>query len=134
MYLGDCVTVGEAEFCYYETRRTFGEAEDFCKTKRGHLVSINSAAEQTAVENLLNSVAAVGTKRIYIGYVDKQATGTNWNWLDGKGGYTNWETNYPLEGALGTVIEIPKGKWKNSICSNKLPFVCRSVSYSIVLI
>ena len=129
----DCVTVGEAEFCYYiHLNRRFGQAEEFCKTKRGHLASINSAAEQAAVYTLIKSVAG-GTDYVHIGYIDNQATDINWNWIDGKGGYTNWDTNNPKEGAiyLCGVIRKSNGKWHNSKCLHVNSFLCRIVSYDI---
>ena len=131
----DCVTVGEAEFCYYATPgRDVGEAQEFCQTKRGNLVSINSAAEQTAVHDLIKSVSG-GTALTYIGYMDNRATGINWNWFDGKGGYTNWIATYPRNTARYpcAVLRNTDGEWHNSYCHYKFSFVCKIVSYSIVL-
>ena len=130
-----CTTVGLAQFCYYTNRRNFGEAEEFCKTKNGDLVSIDSTWEQAAVHKLVNSISG-GTTRTWIGYIDKEATGTNWNWIDGKGGYTNWETNYPTAptSLLCASLLNSNGDWQDKYCSNRYSVVCRSVSYSIVLI
>ena len=134
----DCTTVGRAKFCYYVTQiYKFGAAEQICKTKGGNLASIDSAAEQTAVHNLIKSVSG-SVEYTWIGYIDNQATGVNWNWIDGLGGYTNWEFDDPYEPESGrylcTILRKSNGKWSNISCSLNAPFVCRSVSYSIVLI
>ena len=131
----NCVSVGEAEFCYYTSGRYFGSANEFCKTKKGQLTSIASAAEQTAVNNLINSSAG-GTDWTWIGYIDNEATGINWNFIDGKGGYTNWDDGQPGEPVkqLCGVIKKSTGKWHDVVCNQKYSFVCRIVSYSIVLI
>ena len=132
----DCSTVGEAEFCFYAAeRRTFGEAQEFCKTKRGNLASIASAAEQTAVHDLMNSVSG-GASHSYIGYIDNQATGTNWNWIDGKGGYTNWATGAPSGPSINlcAALQSSDTKWITAVCSLKLSFVCRIVSCILVVL
>ena len=138
----DCVTLEGAEVCYYTQGRTFGEGENFCKTKGGHLSSIASPAEQTAVHNLINSVSG-GADYTWIGYIDVEATGTSWNWIDGRGGYTNWDTvnnepNNPSSQLCAAMNKshnnLPRGKWHNGPCEQKFSIVCRSVSYSIVLI
>ena len=128
------VVVGRAEFCYYFTPLTFGDAQEFCLTKGGNLASINSANEPAVVEKLFKSISG-GTTQIWIGYIDNKSTGINWNWIDGRGGYTNWATNYPAAPSyyLCAYLDRSSGKWYNSNCLYQNSIVCRIVSYYIVV-
>ena len=126
-----CTTVGEAEFCYYaKPVLSFGQGEEFCKTKYGHLASINSKKEQDAVTALIKSYPG-STAYTWIGYIDNEATGLDWNWIDGMGGYINWETNQPTSPGqyLCAYHYKPTGKWYNILCNSKFPVLCRMVSY-----
>ena len=128
-----CKIVGEAEFCYYRMPHlSFGEGEEFCKTKYGHLASINSKEEQDAVTALIKSVPG-GTSYTFtwIGYIDNEATGLDWNWIDGMGGYTNWETNQPTSPGQYLCAFHYKftGEWYSAQCSNEYSVLCKMVSY-----
>ena len=130
----NCSVSGEAEFCYYtKPSLNFGEGQEFCLTKGGNLASINSASEQAVVHNLIKSTAG-GTTYTWIGYIDNEATGIDWNWIDGRGGYTNWASGYPRypSSYLCAYLNKSNGKWYNLYCQYKYSVVCRMVSYNIV--
>ena len=77
----------------YEYPLSWTAARSFCEAHGGHLVTITSAAEQQAVEGLLQN----GRKIIYFtGCTDESSEG-NWTWVTGEtfSSYNNWDPQFP---------------------------------------
>ena len=72
-------------------------------------------------------------KYIWIGYFDNLASGTSWNWIDGRGGYTNWATGQPrrLSSEPCSAFYTGNGMWDSASCTHSLHILCRRVSYNI---
>ena len=105
---------------------TFGSAQEFCRSRNGDLASINSLIEEQTVSTLIS-----GTHEyVWIGYIDDRDTGINWKFIDGKGGYTNWDDSQPkLGNGMCGVIYAANGKWHTADCDLHHFPLCRTVSY-----
>merc|ERR1719228_2737597 len=80
-------------FNVFSTEVAWADAQTACEGYGGNLATIESAAEQTAVEGLL-----AGTD-IWIGLNDI-TTDQEWTWYDGATfSYDNWWTNRPKNNA-----------------------------------
>ena len=76
----------------YEYHMTWEDAQAFCESRGGHLVTITSTVEQSAVESILSQ----GRNVIYfIGLSDATQEG-NWRWVTGENlTYNNWDPDLP---------------------------------------
>ena len=75
----------------FDTQISWFDAEAYCESVGGHLVTITSAEEQTFVETYMSANSF--TKHAWIGaYTD----GTNWRWVTGEiFDYSNWSGSQP---------------------------------------
>ncbi len=96
---------------------SFEEANDFCKTKGGHLVVLETKEENDTIYKFLRSL---GKMNAFLG-VKETSEG---NWIDVYGNninsypYSNWGTNEPNnEGGNEDVLQFwkdyPDGKWND---------------------
>ena len=76
----------------FDYHMTWSEAKEFCEARGGHLVTITDAAEQNAVQELVQE----GSYCVYyIGCTDEAEEGS-WKWVTGEPfEYTNWDTDAP---------------------------------------
>ncbi|XP_077975433.1 P-selectin-like isoform X1 [Styela clava] len=118
------------ESCYkmFDTLKTWHNAEDHCKTFGGHLVSIESAAENTFVHSLLT----ISIKLYWIGLSTTdsvQTTTSDWKWSDGTVfSYANWDR---FEDGGCVDIRRGSGKMISYACTYEDPFLCE-VSHKAV--
>uniref|UniRef100_A0A8C6ZBP2 C-type lectin domain-containing protein n=1 Tax=Nothoprocta perdicaria TaxID=30464 RepID=A0A8C6ZBP2_NOTPE len=63
-------------YYFSSDRKPWQDAEDFCVSKRSHLVSVTSAAEQEYLAR------QAGTGFYWIGLTDNEPEGI-WRWVDG---------------------------------------------------
>ncbi|OCT66526.1 brevican core protein isoform X2 [Xenopus laevis] len=112
-------------FCYkhFHARRSWEEAENFCREAGGHLTSIMTPEEQEFLINKYNDYQ-------WIGLNDKTIEGdfqwSDWNPLL----YENWAHGQPdsyfLSGENCVVmVGNNEGKWSDVPCNYHLPFVCK---------
>jgi hypothetical protein len=105
-------------------------AELACPLPDSHLVTITSAAEQTAVEPLVS-----GAGNHWIGLSEQRSSYTqkneaNFRWTTGEPykpatSYRNWASSEPSFPSLGDcVVMRVAGQWASSVCTDQLPFVC----------
>ena len=112
--------------CYIRmpTAKNFTAAEDNCRVQGGHLASIASDNENDIVRNLNNT-------QIWIGLNDRDEEDT-FVWTDSSSyNYTMWvEPNEPnnegngKEGPANCVRMTSSGKWRDTLCSDNLAYVC----------
>lgn len=101
---------GNKIYALYNYTYTFNDAENFCQAIGGHLVSINSEAENNIVKELLYSGLM---ERYWIGCSDTASEG-NWAWTDGSSfSYNNWALGEPNGGTYQNYGSIysPYGSW-----------------------
>ena len=119
---------------------SWNEAEHYCESRGGHLVTINSSSEQQFVENLIRS----GSKNSYWigGYKDSN---NYWNWITGESfNYTNWAPRQPdnnggVENALMMYRNVNSrssnrlGQWNdiswNGTCNNEEFFGTHNIGF-----
>ena len=102
----DAVSFGGHSYKYYSISLSWTEAEKYCTGLGGHLISINSADEQSFAEQLSSGAEAVN---IWIG--GYRLPNDGWAWSDGSVfSYTNWDI-YP--DAEGEMYIKPDNYWGN---------------------
>lgn len=76
----------------YDYYMTWDDAEKFCEDNGGHLVTVTSEGENSAVASLLSNGEFPG---YWIGYRDNEQEGV-WKWITGEtSSYTNWYSGEP---------------------------------------
>ncbi len=120
----DCST------CFYlEEPRTFQEAEQFCKSGGGNLISIQNYSHLARLERYLEGLKE--TRSFWVGYrysSEGERVSLEGDPApdvireDGNFNLTTATSNQQVD--VGTCIGIRKGTFFNSGCSNSLPFLC----------
>ena len=83
------VRINDHLYRFYDKSMTWKDAKATCESAGGHLVTIGSAGEQSALE------AALGGKNYWIGATN-EATGGKWQWITGEAySYTKWQPGEP---------------------------------------
>ncbi|XP_033969344.1 lactose-binding lectin l-2-like [Trematomus bernacchii] len=113
---------------YYNTKTTWADAELYCVSQGGNLVSIHSREEERFVRFLIKgSDPAEGYTWIGLSDVHKEG---RWMWSDGCAvKYFFWHSGQPNDRAQGgedCVLNNWRGKWNDGHCSNTFPSVCAS--------
>ena len=93
----DAVTYNGHSYKLYTLGKTWDEAKTYCENLGGHLVAVNTSAEQSFVESMIRN----GSKSSYWlgGYKDSSS---NWHWVTNEiFGYTNWAIGEPNNGREG---------------------------------
>ncbi|MBR2180148.1 MAG: hypothetical protein IJ862_07135 [Selenomonadaceae bacterium] len=91
------VTYNGHSYKLYTLGKTWDEAKTYCENLGGHLVAVNTSAEQSFVESMIRN----GSKSSYWlgGYKDSSS---NWHWVTNEiFGYTNWAIGEPNNGEEG---------------------------------
>ncbi|XP_071505817.1 macrophage mannose receptor 1-like [Diadema antillarum] len=132
-----------APYCYYLSdiagegdRKSWSEAQAYCQTQGGHLVSITSGTEN----QLLMAMAPTVALQYWIGLRQEIVDGP-YAWSDGSPyTYANWNPGEPnnkhgeescaeiskYSGSDGTV-----GEWNDQNCGVPTPFICKRLQDSI---
>ena len=113
--------------CYLwvtDQERNWNEAENFCKSKGGHLASVTSLD----VHNFMLEWAGLNKTKVWIGATDQEREGT-WIWSDCSSynfeGWVHNATGKRKENCaeLYNTNEHEKG-WNDLECKEQLNFVC----------
>lgn len=89
---GDALKVGTHSYYVYSNCSSWEEAESYCESLGGHLATIGSEEENSA---LFNYVRSEFGGNAYFGFSDNETEG-NWRWITGESnGYTNWHSGEP---------------------------------------
>ena len=97
-------------YVLYSKGSTWNQADQFCKNLGGHLATISSPTENSAVAGLLS---AAGVSNALIGF-SKDANGV-WSWSNGETtNYTSWGSGEPNNQNNEYVCEIySSGNWND---------------------
>ena len=105
----------EHSYACYGEADSWESAKDYCEQLGGHLVVINSAKENEAVWNYVNSK---GYESVYLGLSDTEEEG-NWKWVNGDPvEYTNWKEGEPnaytdAENYAEYAFDVEGGYWND---------------------
>ena len=101
-----------------QRRKNWQEAGQFCSEKGGDLVKIGSQEESTFITDKLG-------QDFWLGANDKETEGS-WLWTDGTPvSWTNWNSGEPDGEEKANCARMrPDGKWSDSMCSKRRPFLC----------
>ncbi|XP_010766078.1 ladderlectin-like [Notothenia coriiceps] len=112
---------------YFNTERTWADAELYCVSQGGNLVSIHSTEEEDFVKFLIKSSdPAEGYTWIGLNDIAKEG---RWMWSDGCAAkYFFWYRGEPNNSGRGEdcVLNNWRGKWNDGPCSATFPSVCAS--------
>lgn len=113
----------------FDEGKTWEDAEEYCESIGGHLVTITSEAEQMFIENLL-----LGAKKnlYWLGYTDAKEEG-KWKWITGEiTSYQNWHPGEPNQEtdsedyceiyAKQRSSDTPLGTWNDNRNDNHISF------------
>lgn len=79
-------------YAYYDTACSWEQANEYCRSMGGHLVTITSAEEQAKVEQIMSE----GTMQGYWIGSKRTASGGDFAWITGEPfEYTKWHTGQP---------------------------------------
>jgi len=79
-------------YAVFDNCKSWEEASEYCQSRGGHLATISSAEENSAV---FSYIRQVGYESAYFGLSDSSSEGT-WSWISGENtNYLNWHSGEP---------------------------------------
>uniref|UniRef100_A0A3B3BT12 Macrophage mannose receptor 1-like n=2 Tax=Oryzias melastigma TaxID=30732 RepID=A0A3B3BT12_ORYME len=123
---------------YYQLNRdaalTWAEAESSCKQQNATLLSLTDPHQEAYVTAILTSGRMEKGYKFWIGLTLDSEHGWKWSGQNSFR-YLNWDSGYPLS-SPGHVCGFTDGtagySWRNSICSQRLGYICYSQGDSAV--
>ena len=120
-------------YTVYNEALNWGDARDYCESQGGHLITINSKAEQDMLDSLLSQAYLE-----YHGYwMGGRYSNNSWQWITGEPfTYTNFDDNEP-NGSGDYLQTYTSGLWDDTIytgVSRLHGFICEwdnSISESV---
>uniref|UniRef100_A0A667WDL9 C-type lectin domain-containing protein n=1 Tax=Myripristis murdjan TaxID=586833 RepID=A0A667WDL9_9TELE len=107
-------TKGSSRWILVNERKTWSDAQSYCRQRYTDLASIRNLAENEEIRGLINDTSWIGLFR------------DAWKWSDGSTmSFSKWADNHPSEGDKHCVASH-LGKWLDYSCSNRFYFVCYS--------
>ena len=104
----------------YTRKKTWQDADTYCRGRGGHLASIKSEKEQREI-----SMTSLGDP-VWVGGSDKTEEGT-WTWTDGSNfSFTNWEAGYGNNGEDSNCMMSEGLKWMDTSCDSHRAFICQN--------
>ncbi len=77
----------------FDTSMSWNEAEAYCESLGGHLVTINSEEEQKFIED---NLLTLGTKKTYLIGLSRTTSEEPWTWITNESfDYSNWDNGEP---------------------------------------
>ena len=105
----------------YEIKLTMYDAENYCVTRGGHLVSVGSKEEMDEIIRLGKESSSTGS--MWLGGRKNKTDKQKWHWLDGKvWGYQKWSSRPKTYDCL--ITSWPAILWLATNCEQKHIFLC----------
>ncbi|WP_422104221.1 HYR domain-containing protein [Winogradskyella sp.] len=107
-------TFGNSTYFISDQNTHIGTAYANAENNGYELVTINSQAENDAIQTLVTNIS--GADRLLIGFNDPNFTNVDYQWQSGQPAtYTNWGTGQPNDfGGNYTVMVTNSGKWDDA--------------------
>jgi len=125
----ECPTVEleGARFALCNFPMTWDEAATFCEGRGATLARVDSAEQSRKLFRAAGK--QLKKNKWWIGFTDRADEGT-FGWRDGASvSYTGWGKNEPDNDACNqdcaALKDAGAGKWQDTHCASRLPFVCR---------
>ncbi|KAF1383034.1 hypothetical protein PFLUV_G00150060 [Perca fluviatilis] len=111
-------------FSFNIQKKSWTDAETFCKAAGGNLASVHSEEEYKFLKTYINQVTG-DIERTWIGGFDSVQPGV-WMWSDGSiFDYKSWGPGQPDNaGGVEHCLENYQGKWNDNSCPKTQPFLC----------
>ncbi|XP_034567320.1 macrophage mannose receptor 1-like [Notolabrus celidotus] len=110
-------TTVSSNFIYVNEKKTWEEAQSYCREHYTDLASVRNQAENEEIKKSIQG------NSVLIGlYKD-----TLWNWSDGSSySFRNWVSDRSLVSFQTACGAIHEGRWHSRSCDEKLYFVCQN--------
>uniref|UniRef100_A0A087XKR4 C-type lectin domain-containing protein n=1 Tax=Poecilia formosa TaxID=48698 RepID=A0A087XKR4_POEFO len=101
-------------------RKSWQEAQSYCREKHTDLISGTKQIEDEEVKKLMESTSS----KPFIGLFRD-----TWRWSDGSSfSFRHWNKNFnnpeTIRGQCAVAVFYGKGRWKNVSCAERKPFIC----------
>ena len=118
---------GDSPYLFCESSENWADAQAECEFYDYHLVTINSADENSWVDSTADSLS---TDKWWVGFNDIDSEGY-FVWEDGSSTtYTNWELDEPnnLDGGEDCVVlnRFVDQTWNDEKCSHSFYYICEA--------
>ncbi|MBN2528987.1 MAG: trypsin-like peptidase domain-containing protein [Deltaproteobacteria bacterium] len=117
---------------YVATPRSWTDANADCANRGGHLVTIEDAAENSLVNDIMQ---AQGTSRVWLGYTDEGHEG-EWRWVTGEpAAYTNWNSSEPNNAGGNehyAEMSLYSARWNDLPNTWTMPYICEFGDYEVM--
>ncbi len=111
----------------FDTSMNWHEAEAYCESLGGHLVTINSDEEQQFINN---NILSIGTKNTYYIGMYRDNTDSDWKWITNEDiDYINWDDGEPND-TNENYVHMYRGIGNYGTWNNTFDFVEGTESYS----
>ncbi|CAD5111683.1 DgyrCDS969 [Dimorphilus gyrociliatus] len=121
-------------YILFEQNRTQTDANEFCKSQKGHLLSLWSKEEREFIETyILNGTNSQNQTKIWIGMLAPSYRGYNWEWLDtsSQNNLINILPKVTTTSCLAAEIVDGNICYVPHHCNDKLPFICKRSCYKV---
>ncbi|KAL7880781.1 hypothetical protein SRHO_G00030350 [Serrasalmus rhombeus] len=120
---------GTRQFHVVNEKKTWTDAQNYCKEKYTDLATVESQEEMNALIAVLNGTVETGTGNFWIGLKLDEHDNNSWIWSDGSNSsYRYWKDNEPNFGGGEMCVELRPDfeyKWNDAGCHNhNNHFVC----------
>lgn len=111
----------------FDTSMNWSEAEAYCESLGGHLVTINSDEEQQFISN---NILSIGTKNTYYIGMYRDNSDSDWKWITNEDiDYVNWDAGEPND-TNENYVHMYRGIGNYGTWNNTFDFVEGTGSYS----
>ncbi|KAK0401995.1 hypothetical protein QR680_016084 [Steinernema hermaphroditum] len=116
---------GYNDYIFSTFKKTFQDAEDFCKSYNAHLISLHDKATEDDIEALFSRIGRNKNQAYWIGLHKPQGINSRFSWVDGSYlNYTNWMNGLPGATPSEECGAHQYSQWVGVSCQSKNPFVC----------
>ncbi|KAK0401952.1 hypothetical protein QR680_016064 [Steinernema hermaphroditum] len=117
---------GYNDYIFSTFKKTFQDAEDFCKSHNSHLISLHDKATENEIAELFSRIERNKYKAYWIGLHKPQGINSRFSWVDGSSlDYTNWMKGSPRDTPSEECGVHWYSEWVGLSCQLKNPFVCK---------
>ncbi|XP_029913834.1 lithostathine-1-beta-like [Myripristis murdjan] len=107
-------TKGSSRWVFVHERKTWSEAQSYCRQSYTDLASIRNLTENEEIRGLISDTSWIGLFR------------DAWKWSDGSTmSFSKWDNCHPSGGDKHCATSH-LGKWRADLCSDRFYFACYS--------
>ncbi|KAM3590744.1 uncharacterized protein V6R79_015894 [Siganus canaliculatus] len=112
---------GHKNYRYYSDKKNWFDSRELCRSRHTDMAFINSDGDNSQVAEMVKSWTGLiwMPNKVWIGLFRD-----SWMWSDGSGtSFRYWQSR--TQGHGSCAVASGSGRWVDSSCGNKAPFVCQ---------